>query len=193
MKKILTREQEAKKTRRNQLVIGIILVGLMLLSTAGYAIGNDRSDTNTASQIDYKGVTFVRNGDYWNFNFKDQNFITQYNPEEVKDINVFVQSSLNDYFSKPLYFVTESGQLEMELAVNLKNSVLRIQSACISEKNCENNLPVKNCSLDNVIIVKEALNQTESIYQDRKCIFITAEYTNLTKYEDAFLFKILEI
>jgi len=192
MKKILTREQEAKKTRRNQWIIGLILVGLMVLSTAGYAINNE-SDKTTVSQIDYKGVTFVRNGDYWNSNFKGQNFITQYNPEEVKDINVFTKMYLTDYSGKPLYFVTESGQAEMELAVNLKTSVLRIQNACISEKNCENNLPIKNCSIDNIIVIKEAINETESIYQDKKCVFITAEYSNMTKYEDAFLFKVLEI
>ena len=192
MKKILTREQEAKKTRRNQLIIGIILVGLMLISTAGYAINNEETNSVTG-QIDYKGITFVRNGDYWNFNFQNQNFITQYNPEETKDINVFVQSSLKDYANKPLYFVTESGQQEAELATNLKNSVLRIQNACISEKDCLNNLPIKNCSVDNVIIVREAINETESVYQDKKCVFITAEYSNLTKYDDAFLFKILEI
>jgi hypothetical protein len=192
MKKILTKEQEAKKTRRNQLIIGMILVGLMLLSTAGYAINNG-SDTTVASKIDYNGVTFVRNSDYWNFNFKGQDFTTQYNPQEVKNINVFSQIYLKDYSNKPLYFVTESGQPEMEIALNLKNNVLRIQNACLTEKNCENNLPVKNCSLDNVIIIREAINTTESVYQDRQCVFITAEYSNLTRYEDAFLFKMLEI
>lgn len=192
MKKILTKEQEAKKTRRNQLIIGLILVGLMLFSTAGYAINNE-SETATASQIDYHGITFFKNSDYWNFNFKEQNFVTQYNPEEINNINVSIQSHLDDYLNKPLYFVTESGQPEMELALNLKSSALRIQSACISEKNCENNFPIKNCSFDNVIIIKEAVNEAENIYQDKKCIFITAEYSNLTKYEDAFLFKVLEI
>lgn len=192
MKQILTREQEARKTRRNQLIIGIILVGLMILSTAGYAINNE-GQTTTSSQVKYKGITFVKSSDYWDFSFNGQNFITRYNPEEVKDINVFTQLTLNSYAGKPLYLVTESGQPEIELTTNLKNSVLRIQNACISEKNCENNLPVKNCSIDNVIVIKEIINATESIYQDKNCVFITAEYSNLTRYEDAFLFKILGI
>lgn len=193
MKKILTREQEAKKTQRNQLIIGFILVGLMLLSTAGYAFTNNEGDTTSNGKIDYKGITFVRNGDYWDFSLNGQSYMTQYNPEEVKDINVLTNLSLSDYSNKPLYFATDSGQLEMELATNLKNSVLRLQSACISEENCENNLPIKDCSVDNVIIIKEAINQTERIYQNKKCIFITAEYSNLTRYEDAFLFKVLKI
>jgi hypothetical protein len=193
MKKILTREQEAKKTKRNQLLIGLILVGLMLLSTAGYAFTNNEGDTTSNSKVDYKGITFVRNGDYWDFSLNGQSYMTQYNPEEVKDINFFTNLSLSDYSNKPLYFATDSGQLEMELATNLKNSVLRLHSACISNDNCENNLPIKDCSVDNVIIIKEAINQTESIYQNEKCIFITAEYSNLTRYEDAFLFKVLKI
>ncbi|MFA5724023.1 MAG: hypothetical protein WC979_07225, partial [Candidatus Pacearchaeota archaeon] len=193
MKKILTRAQESKKTKRNQLIIGLILVGLMLFSTAGYAIGNYGEDTATNGKVDYKGITFTRNADYWDFSLNGQSYMTQYNPEEIKDINVSTSIILSDYSDKPLYFATESGQLELELATNLANSVLRLQSACISEKNCENNLPIKNCLTDNVIVIKEATNQNEGVYQEGNCVFITAEYSNLTKYEDAFLFKILKI
>jgi hypothetical protein len=194
MKKILSKAESERKNRRNQIVIGIILIGLMTLSTAGYAITSN-SDNKDSKPVEYNGVTFTRSSDYWSFNSNGYDFLTKYNPEETKDIQISNKILLEDYKNKPLYFATLSGVPDIEIARNLNERIaLRIQSACISENNCTQDLPLKDCSLDNIIVIKEPLtNQSEMIYQDEKCIFIRANELNQTKYADAFLFNLLGI
>jgi len=195
MKKILTKEQQAKKNQRNQLLIGIIMVGLMIFGTAGYAFSSkEGTSTGPSTTILYNGINFVRSGDYWRFNSGGNEFITKYNANETKELNVNMNRLIKDYQSKPLYFVTESGEPNNEIEANMGSFVLRIRGACLPNQECNGNLPVKNCSIDNIIIIKEPVNQTdENIYQNENCIFITAYYSNQTKFADAFLFNILKI
>ena len=60
-------------------------------------------------------------------------------------------------------------------------------------EDCDKDLPIKNCSEDNVIVIKEPEKENENIHQEEKCVYITASFENQTKYADAFLFKILGI
>jgi len=195
MQKLMTRAEEAKKNQRNQLIIGIILVGLMIFSTAGYSLMDKSGTSGSNSEVTYKGINFVKSNEYWTFTSGGYEFITRYNPDELKDINVFNQLTLSNYKDKPLYFVTDSGQPEQEIARNLNQRfALRIQNACISEKNCLQSLPVKNCSVDNVIIIKDiSEGETPNIYQDGNCVYINAPQINQTMYADALLFNILGI
>jgi hypothetical protein len=48
-------------------------------------------------------------------------------------------------------------------------------------------------SLATTDIKEPGNNSMENIYQNQNCVFITAYYSNQTKYTDAFLFKILKI
>lgn len=197
MQKILSKSQRERKVKRNQLIVGIVLVGLMLLSTAGYAF-MDRTDSSSTNQnaINYKGIVFTRTSEYWNFQLNNLDFTTLYNPEEVKDINPLVYLSLQDYSGKPIYYVTEPSDAESEFARNLDTRiVLRMQKACIPDVNCTDpNLPMKNCSVDNLIVIKEpSKNEDEKVYQENKCIFIVSKYSNQTRYADAVLYKILGV
>jgi len=191
IKKILSKQEETKKRTRNQLIVGTILIGLMLFSTIGYALNSDKTGS-TIKKTTYNGIDFLRDGEYWQFSYNGQDFVTRYSPEEVKYIKVPINLKLNDYSGKPLYFVSDT-QLDLEIARNLNTNVLRVQNACIEEKKCKEGLPLKDCSLDNIIIFEETQNETGSIYQNQKCVFITANYLNQTQYSDAFLFKILGI
>ena len=66
-----------------------------------------------------------------------------------------------------------------------------MQDACIEKKGCEGNLPIKNCSESNIIILKE--EDYIEISQEDECVFITAPYAEQTRAADAFLFKILGV
>jgi len=194
MRRILTQEQRDKKIRRNQLIIGLILILVMVFGTVSYAF-SDKENKNS-EKIEYNGLKFVKDSSgYWNFNIQAHNFITKYNPKEVENITFLSYSSISDYANKPLYLVSDFNEPNYEISRNLNPFVLRIQNACISENNCIGNLPVKNCSADNVIIIKEIDNesQKESIYQQDNCIFIISSIENQTRYVDAFLFKVLGI
>lgn len=193
MRKIISREEKDKKRRRSQLIIGIILIGIMVLGTAGYAF-SDKENTSS-EKIEYNNIEFVKNNDYWNFNLNGNNFITKYNPKETENISFLSYSSINNYANKPLYLISDFNEPNYEISRNLNPFVLRIQNACISEDNCAENFPIKNCSEDNVIIIKELKTEDvkENIYQQENCIFITASPENQTRYVDAFLFKTLGI
>ncbi|MDD5191550.1 MAG: hypothetical protein PHX96_00265 [Candidatus Nanoarchaeia archaeon] len=193
MKGILSREEKGKKVRRSQLIIGLILILVMVFGTVGYAF-SDKSDENP-EKIEYNSVKFIKANEYWNFNLNGNSFITKYNPKEVENITLVSYLSINSYTNKPLYIVSDSNEPNYEISRNLNPFVLRIQNSCISEEDCIGNLPVKNCSEDNVIIIKEPKTEgiTESIFQQDNCIFITSSIENQTRYADVFLFKILGI
>lgn len=193
MRRILTWEQRDKNIRRNQLIIGIILIGVMIFGTLSYAFSG--RENGNSEEIEYNGVEFIKTNEYWNFNLQGYDFITKYNPKEVENITFLSYSSINNYAGKPLYLVSDFNDPNYEISRNLNPFVLRIQNACISEEDCIGNLPIKNCSADNVIIIKEANNDSkkESIYQQGNCIFITSSIENQTRYADAFLFKTLGI
>lgn len=173
-------------------MIGIVLVGLMILSTGGYAIMNNESESSSTF-IKYNGIKFYNNGGYWQFTYNNQQFITEYNPNQISEINAPVSKKITSYSNKVLYFVTESGEPNNEVYRNLYGVIKKWNGACLSE-DCKLNLPVKSCDTDEIIIIKEPLaNETEGIIQDKNCIFIRANSNNQTKYIDAFLFKIIGI
>ncbi|MDP2925602.1 MAG: hypothetical protein Q8N99_04480 [Nanoarchaeota archaeon] len=194
MKKIITKEIRDSISKRNRLVIGIILIVIMILSTAGFALNYESGNDQEYSKITYNGITFLRNGDYWNFNSNGQDLMTKHNPEETKDVIISSRTYLDSYQNKPLYFVTETGMPDYEIGRNLNNFVLRIQNACIKGENCSTSLPIKDCKNDNIIIIKEVKdNEREKIYQEDKCVYIISSFSNQTKYTDAFVFRVLGI
>ena len=192
MRKILTQEQKDKRIKRNQLIIGSILIGVMIFGTLGYAFSGRENENS--EKIDYNGITFVKNDYYWMFNLQGYEFITMYNPIEVENITFLSYSSINNYAGKPLYMVSDFNEPNYEISRNLNPFVSRINGACLSE-DCDNDFSIKNCSIDNIIIIQEPEKEgtKESIYQQENCIFITSSIENQTRYVDAFLFKVLGI
>jgi len=193
MQKILTKKQENKKTRQKQLIIGFVLILLMVVSTLGYALGDREKDENNPDKIEYKGIIFIKNMGFWEFNIENYQFITTYNPKEVENISFFSTLTLQDYISKPLYFTGENNDAIYEISRNLNRFVLRMQKACLLDGKClEEDLPIKDCSEDNMIIIQEPLDdEIETIYEMDKCVFIIANSSNQMEYADAFLFHIL--
>ena len=71
MKELLTKEKQAKKTKRNQLIVGGVLIFIMLSSTLGYA-WIDRGDKPVSQdKIIYNNIEFLKDDSgYWFFNFQ---------------------------------------------------------------------------------------------------------------------------
>ncbi|MDO8528645.1 MAG: hypothetical protein Q7S06_02010 [Nanoarchaeota archaeon] len=189
MRKIVSRETEAKKRKRNQLIIGGILVGIMILSTVGYAV--NRESPSGAKKITYKGIEFVQQNGYWFATIGGVQFAFKYNPQETEEINGFATIRINDYSGKPLYISSDNLDAENELYQNLDSIILRRQSACLQGQTCSNkDYPVKTCD-DNFIIIKEAGNT--SISQEKNCVFIEGKKEDSVKLIDKFLYKTLGI
>ena len=195
MQKIITQEEKERKIKRNQLVIGIVLIGLMVLSSLSFAFINNT--TNINEKIEYKGIKFVADGNgYWSFNIQGTDFLTKYNPKETEDISYLNYKNINEYSNKPLYLIGDNGEHFSEISRNLNNIALRINNACLEgdSKCTKNNInfPIKKCSSDNIIIIMN-VEGIEKIYNKENCVFIETNYANQVRYADRFLFSILGI
>ncbi len=190
MRKILSKEEEAKRTRRNQFLIGGAMILIMVASTLGYAFS--REQTTSSEKIIYNGLEFVKQSGFWTASKDSYQLFFKYTPKETEEISSKL-NLLSSYSNKPLYIYSDSTEAAMEVYNNLfyQNRIVeRVQDACIEGENCSENYPVKTCD-NNFIIIRES--ETESIRQNKSCVFIEGNRENLTKLSDSFLFKITGI
>lgn len=196
MRKILSKDNESRKKKRNQLTVGLLLIFLMFFSTLGFAfqlITQEETEQNENSKIvNYNGFEFKEQNNFWSLNKGGINFIFRNNPNQVTKINSEI-NSLNNYLNKSLYIYSESIKAESEIRTNLFQYVKEIKNACLEKDECIEKFPIKTCE-DNFIIIKEiSENETSGINQENNCIFIKDYEENLIKLTDEFLFKLLGI
>jgi hypothetical protein len=190
MRPLESKQEEERKRKRNQWIIGGIMIVVMLGSTFGYAfyqLGNKDNVDN--SKVDYNGYKFVNQNDFWLTTIGSYQFMFRYNPTEVEKINTTI-NYLSSYSGKPVYVFSEDYVAANEIYTNLGSVVQRFQGACLEDKNCPTDWPIKDCS-SNFIIIKKA-NESR-IYQDQNCVFIEGKEGNLTQITDEFLFKMMGI
>jgi len=199
MKKIRTKYSEAKKQKRNQMIVGIVLIFVMFGSVFGVIVGSFGQDKDN-SNIEYNNIKFVEQNNFWFANKGGLDFVFKNNPEQVKKIDVEL-NYFNNYENKPLYIYSENYEAELEVSRNFfyQNQIVqRVQSACLNESadifnltsDCKTNSPIKNCA-DNFIIIRES--KDVGIIQNENCVFIYGEKENLTKITDEFLFNVFGI
>jgi len=194
MQKIISSEEKNKKIKKQQFVVGMLLIFLMLFSSIGFAFNNATQEV-ISDRVVYNGIEFRKDVDYWRFTFNGNEFVTRYNPQEIGTVSITTSQQLTNYANAPLYFSGEEGEHFIELERNLAGRfVLRTSRACVEGTLCTEDLPLKNCATDSIIVYKNANNnEEEKIYQQEGCTFIVAQTQNQAQYADAFLFKILGI
>lgn len=197
MRSIISNVDKEKVARRNKLIFGLFLILIMLFSTIGFAF-NFRLTGNVVEDLEYNGIEFLRDQStgYWTFNLNGNDYFSVYSPEEVADISFLNFRSVNDYANKPVYFVGEAGDGFAEIYRVLTNYVSRVGGACLDEE-CEEDYPLKDCSVDNVIIIEEVLSTeegaVEGITSEGNCVYIKAKPENLVRYSNAFMYDLLGI
>ena len=187
MQKIMTTEEKEQKEARSKLIIGIILVGIMVLSSAGYAFYHSGG---TEGKIKFNGIEFLLGEDkLWHFQISGQEFSTASNPQETENVSIDMNITLQNYAGKDLYFSDDSDmQGAGEISRNIGGYVPRMQQACLEA--CEEDLPLKNCT-DNVIAIMR-VNET-LIKQEDNCIYILAKDEDIMRASDAFVFRLLGV
>lgn len=197
MRRLISKHEENKKRKRKQLTVGLVLIFLMFFSTAGFAFqvlgGGGKKQTNQQTQtINYNGFEFREQSSFWILNKDNINFIFRNNPYQVARIDSVI-NPLNNYLDKPLYINSESIEAESEVQINLLQFVEEIENACLGECNNNEELPIKSCE-NNFIIIKEVTeNEQSEISQENNCVFIRGKKTDLVKLTDEFLFKLLGV
>jgi len=191
MRKIVSKHREGRIRKRNQVIVGMILIFVMVGSVLGFALqgfnlgGGNTGQNKDSNNIEYNGFEFVNQNNLWVLG----NFIFRHVPQQVEDIGN-ISNDINNYQGLPLYIYSESEEAELEIFINLGNIVLRTQKACVEGIECPGDFPVKACE-DNFIIIME--KNISNIIQQDNCIFIEGRREDLTKLTDQFLFKILGI
>ncbi len=188
IRNIESKKEIEKKQRKNRIIIGGILIFIMLGSTFGIIVDSFGSNSEV-EKTEYNGYKFVYENGFWTTTIGNYKFIFKYNPTQVEKIDSKLRD-LNSYSAVPVYINSEDYISEVEIYRNLGNIVGRFQGACLEERGCEENWPIKDCS-SNFIIIRKA--NESNIYQDENCVFIEGKEGNLTQLTDEFLFKIIGV
>jgi hypothetical protein len=192
IKRLTPKEKQKRKEKKNQLILGLTLVGLMILSTFGMIV-NSFGNVEETKEITYNGYVFKENSGVYSLKLGDTEFYFKTNPLELKSLEYESNYSklLSDYLAKPVYIDSKNELAYVELYQNLYPFVQKIQPACINAENCPSQeYPIKSCE-DELIIIKEGTNN--NIYQQENCIFIEGKMEDLNKLTDKFLFTIIGI
>ena len=180
MRKIVSKEIEEKKAKRNRMILGFFLVFIMFFSVAEYAfLSSPDTQTNPeTNSITFNGLKFTSQNGYWILNKDGTNFIFRYNPNQIKPINSEI-NGIESYYNKPLYIKTSNINAESEVRTNI---AVFANGVIITDK--------ENCK-DNTIIAEG--KNISKIYQQENCVYIQGTESELVKLTDEFLFKIFEI
>ena len=192
MRKLESAEIIERKNKRNKVILGIVIIGLMVISTLGFAVLQGFGVTqDNSGKLDYNGLEFVQdqNG-YWQTNTQGVNLITAYNPEETSGINLTIETNINDFNNKPLFFVSDNYEAMNELVRNIGILSSRFQEVCLKGEKCEFDYVEKTCD-DNIIIIRE-MNETKT-YKEENCIFIESPRSQQLLISDKLIFKIYGI
>lgn len=185
MQKILTKEEKEAKERKSKVIVSLVLAGIMLLSTLGYAFF--QTEKQEYKKLEYKNTEFILGEDsLWHWNTDKYSLSSAYTPNDVENISAPYLDLLN-YNRAILYFSHDSDrQAVSEISRNMMQIVERMQFACIG--NCSEDYPAKDCNNDNIISIKEGGESL--IKRENKCIFITAKQGEVLKAVDAFIFSL---
>ncbi len=180
MQKIKTREEIEKTRVRNSRIATIVMLGLLVVSTLGYAF---LSGTGSNSSSPASNPAQNQNG-FYNLNIGGQQFSFRNSPESAKVVPVNISMTLSDYNKKPLFVVSDSDLIDSEITSTLGQYTERMQKACYGK--CELDLPEKSC-LDNLIVVNSSAPR--GVYQNQSCIFVNGDMLSV----DAFLYKLFGV
>jgi hypothetical protein len=187
MRKLESHEEKEKREQRRGKVIGMVLLFLMVISTAGYAFlynPNTGSGTPVNQTLSPNGE--VQNiGNQWVLQREGQQFIFASSPDSVKNISVDMNKSLEDYYGNVLYIASKSPGIGSEIVSNLGRYASRPQEACYGPCN-DSDLPEKDCSV-NIIVYSES--NENSVSQNESCVFIEGDI----RAADAFLYRLFGV
>lgn len=169
--------------------MGGMLILLILVSSIGYSF--QRGEKEEDNKINYNGFEFEEQNGFWGVNIEGMQFYFKYNPLQTDKINSEIKP-INNYVQKSLYIYSENNEATLEIYQNFYQNqiVQRIQKACPQGNKCEEDIPMKTCE-DNFIIIKKS--DVSEVKQEENCVFIKGKSEELAKMTDSFLFKIIRI
>jgi hypothetical protein len=211
MKKLLTKKEKEKIRKRNNTIIGSILVLIMFFSVIGYSFYTKSLDDSERRErkIVFNGIEFdLKDDGLWHFTVSGTDFISYYSPEELQNMtnelqDIEINLSLNyfNFHDKMLYLHFENEfSTQSEILRNIGNVIQRTNYFCFEKdeydefgefKECE--WPIKSCNDTNGIMLITKNAEKNSIKQNENCIFIEFKEQEGLKIASVFVYKLLEI
>jgi len=197
LKKLSTLASKERENIRNRVTIGCILIGIMVLSTLGYALNRVKFEYSK-----YKEFKFAHLQDGWKLVKHPFTITTKFLPQEVENISLEGSWDVEEFTNLPLYIVAyrdEAKIASMEIIKNLPFK--RVQYVCFDDdvdlEGCET-LPLKSCSSERIIFINYISSRNETniiprIYGKERCIVIEASYRDLIRAVDRFIFEVYDI
>jgi len=180
------KEREEKRVQRNKILVGVVLIGMMFLSTLGYAFRNisfssGGSDTGShnSTTVNFRGYDFSYLNNYWVLNKEGKTYIFSYNPKQVPRVDSEI-NLIDSYKDAPLAIKSDSAQASSEIRANLNPFVQEVED--VSEVNCK----------EKTTVIVE-ISDSASIEQVDKCVYIKGQEAELVPLTDEFLLKILSL
>lgn len=185
MRKIQTLEETERKTKIKKRIGSVVLLGILIISTLGYAFisspfSGNKENIDEGENQDIAGTDKVGT-DRISLKYEGSIFSLLSSYDDVEKIPVEITAKPNDYFGGVLYIASDNDGITQELGSNIGKFASRVQRACYGK--CDDDLPEKNCTT-NLLIWKEA--SESKVYQKDKCIFIEGDM----RAADAFIYKL---
>ncbi len=190
MRKLTSKKEMERKSKRNQYLLGIALVVIMFGSVFGVIVGSFNSETKK-EKIIYNGYEFIEQNNYYLLTLGEVDFYFAEDPNEIflLEKEVSLTKTLSSLIGQPIYISSIDYSPSREIYQNIAPYAERIQFACLEDEICEDeNFPIKTCE-DNLIIIKEA--EQNKIYEKNNCIFVEGKKEDLTKLTDELLFNLI--
>lgn len=168
----MTQVERETRDRRRTRILGILLLLIMVGSTAGYAFILYQSNTSNN----------VENNDQQEPINNEPTLSLSYGFDAVSDIPVNISFILQEYAGKTVYIDSEDSASFNEIARIFEQQSSRVQAACYGR--CKKNLPEKNCSEMLVVVNSAAMNPR--VRQQESCVFVDGDI----KAVDAFLYRL---
>jgi hypothetical protein len=178
--KIERQEDVDKRRRKNMLIMSIVMIAILMFSTAGYFFGSTEEDnaaTESAGQVQDMGGT-------WAMKYGDGYLRFSNSPESVKNLSVMVLSGPEKYAGKNVYIASDNQGIAEEIAIDIQQIASRVQMACYGK--CEQNYPEKDCN-ETMIVFNQSLENYA--YENGNCVFVYGDM----RAADAFLYRLFGV
>lgn len=184
MRKIETADVLERRAKRNRLVLGIIIIGMLLLSTAGYALlSGGISEPGTGIENE-DGLVY--NGQYWIYSEAGKSAYFLYPKSEVVNITTSFGATLLNFRGASVFVDAPSDAVKTLVSLNLAPYVGQLAEACYGS--CDRDLPERTCTDNGILLVWNASEET-SVRQQDSCIFLNGDVRTV----DAFFYKLFGI
>ena len=178
--------------KKTQIFVAIFILLIMIFSAIGFVYTNP--DNANQNSLDYKGFKFVLNqNNQYQIDINDNSFIFDYNPNDLSNIDIPEFNLVGDKYYILVNYSDVDNNLEYnlgKLGYTLNLLGVRPVLACDNEQNCEENLPVKDCSSNSFYFVKGSLNK---VYLDNKCIVIEGDTIGMSRSVDKINLKLINV